>query len=241
MLFVDDGTGLEHDADAHPRPRSPAGARIAAASTATPTNGLAGVVAVGRWRELRGAGRRRRQPRQRLAAGHRFTTAGRGWSTTSQGELVEDSNGDLWLCIADGNPGTWRKLGGPATAGQLHLLDAPVRIYDSRPTEAPLTVPPKSPLDPATPRTIDATLNASGVPATATGLLVNATITNGAGPGFLTLWPQGAWPGTSNVNWSAAGLTVASTTVTRCGPDATFVVQSNVVVDVLFDVIGYYQ
>ena len=132
----------------------------------------------------------------------------------AQGELVEDSNGDLWLCIVEGNPGTWRKLGGPATAGQLHLLDAPVRIYDSRPTEAPLTVPPKSPLDPATPRTIDATLNASGVPATATGLLVNATITNGAGPGFLTLWPQGAWPGTSSVNWSAAGLTVASTTVT---------------------------
>ena len=54
-------------------------------------------------------------------------------------------------------------------------------------------------------------------------------------------WPEGAWPGTSNVNWSAAGLTVASTTVTRCGPGATFLVQSNVAVDVLFDVIGYFQ
>lgn len=156
------------------------------------------------------------------------------------GELVEDSSGDLWLCVVAGNPGTWRKLGGPATSGQLHLLAAPVRIYDTRPGTAPLAVLPKTPLVSNTARTVDATGNASGVPTAATGVLINITVTQGVAAGFLTAWPQGPWPGTSSINWSA-GQTIATTTVTRCGPLATFLVLANSVTDFLIDVIGYYQ
>jgi hypothetical protein len=156
------------------------------------------------------------------------------------GELVEDSSGDLWLCVVAGNPGTWRKLGGPATSGQLHLLTAPVRVYDTRPGTVPLAVLPKTPLVSNTPRTVDATGNASGVPTAATGVLINITVTQGVAAGFLTAWPSGAWPGTSSINWSPA-QTIATTTVTRCGPNATFLVLANTATDFLIDVIGYYQ
>jgi hypothetical protein len=156
------------------------------------------------------------------------------------GELVEDNTGDLSLCVVAGNPGTWRKVGGPTTSGQLHLLTAPVRVYDSRPGTAPLAVLPKTPLVANTARTIDATGNTSGVPTAATGVLVNITVTQGVAAGFLTAWPQGAWPGTSSINWSA-GQTIATTTVTACGPFATFLVLANSVTDFLVDVIGYYQ
>ncbi len=156
------------------------------------------------------------------------------------GELVEDSSGDLWLCVVAGNPGTWRKVGGPATSGQLHLLNAPVRVYDTRPTAPPLTILPKTPLVANTARTVDATGNSSGVPTAATGVLINITVTQGVAAGFLTAWPQGTWPGTSSINWSA-GQTIATTTVTRCGPNATFLVLANSATDFLVDVIGYYQ
>src|SRR5262245_13557543 len=85
------------------------------------------------------------------------------------GELVADKNADLWLCVVAGTPGIWRKVGGPQTSGQLHLLAKPVRVYDSRPGEAPTNVTPKTPLAPSVPRTIDARGNNSGVPTTATG------------------------------------------------------------------------
>lgn len=156
------------------------------------------------------------------------------------GELVEDDAGNLWLCVVAGNPGTWRKLGGPATSGQLHILATPVRVYDSRPATVPVAVPPKTPLVANTPRTIDTTVNSSGVPTTAVGVLVNLTVTNTPTPGFLSVWPEGTFPGTSSLNWLAF-QTIANTTVTRCGPGATFVVQANSPTDVVIDIIGYYE
>ena len=49
-----------------------------------------------------------------------------------KGELTTDVNGDLWFCVADGTPGTWRQLSGADTSGQLHLLAAPVRASTTR-------------------------------------------------------------------------------------------------------------
>ena len=46
---------------------------------------------------------------------------------------MHDADGNLWFCVADGTPGTWRQLSGAATSGQLHVLAGPVRVYDSRP------------------------------------------------------------------------------------------------------------
>jgi hypothetical protein len=163
---------------------------------------------------------------------------------STSGVLFVDGAGDWWAAVADraasNGPGLWRKLAGPATAGQLHILPSPKRVYDSRPTEAPTAVGPKTPLAGNTARTIDTTANASGVPVTATAVLVNMTITKPQAAGFATAWPAGPWPGTSNINF-AAGQDIATTTVVGCGPNATIQIQANTITDFLLDVIGYYQ
>ncbi|HEY0520803.1 MAG TPA: hypothetical protein VGC84_15015 [Ilumatobacteraceae bacterium] len=161
-------------------------------------------------------------------------------SAGQAGALLIDVNGDWWAATAtDPNDAHWRKIAGPSTAGQLHLLPAPVRVYDSRAGQAPADVDPKAPTTPNEPRGVDTTLNDSGVPTTANGVLINLTITGPKGNGFATAWPTGAWPGTSNVNF-AAGQDVAATAVVGCGPDATIQVLASVVTDFIVDVSGYY-
>lgn len=51
-----------------------------------------------------------------------------------RGDIVNDKNGSgVWACVTAGNPGTWRKIAGAATAGAFHAIDG-VRAYDSRST-----------------------------------------------------------------------------------------------------------
>ena len=163
-----------------------------------------------------------------------------GSNASNIGELYVDESGDWWAATIENSPTGWRKLAGPGTAGQLHVLPKPVRVYDSRPGEAPADITPKSPTVGNTPRTIDTTGNASGVPTTANAVLVNLTITEPRAAGYATAWPTGTWPGTSSINF-APGQNIAATTVVGCGTDATIQIQSNTVTDFLIDVIGYYQ
>ena len=160
-----------------------------------------------------------------------------------RGDLARDTNGDLWLCVLGGTPGQWRRLAGPTTAGSLVSLPAPVRVYDSRPGFPPATTP-KNPLQAGTPRTIDLKGNASGVPAGAQAVLVSLVATGtttGAG-GFMAIFRNGvAWPGTSNLNWSAPGATVAVTTLTSVDNQARANLYAGSVTDVVLDVLGYYM
>jgi hypothetical protein len=157
------------------------------------------------------------------------------------GVLWVDGGGNWWGATVDSDTDSvWRKLAGPSTAGQLHILPVPVRVYDSRPGLPPVAVGPKSQTVGNTARTIDTTANGSNVPFNANGVLVNLTIAGPLTPGFAAAWPTGPYPGTSSVNF-AAGQNVAATTVVGCGPSATIQVLSNTVSDFLIDVIGYYQ
>lgn len=75
-------------------------------------------------------------------------------------------------------------------------------------------------------------------------MLVNlvATGTTSATGGYLTIWANGvAWPGTSNLNWSGPGQTVAVTTVTAVDANAVCQVRAGSVTDVVVDVLGYYR
>lgn len=155
------------------------------------------------------------------------------------GTLVIDEDGNWWAATkSDDADGQWRKLAGLHTAGALHLLESPRRVYDSRPGEPP-AIDPKTPLAPNSARIIDPKLNSSGVPASARGVLVTLTIPALGLGGYATVWPSGAWPGTSNINFSP-GQNIATTTVVGLGPGGTFLVQSNVTTNVLIDVVGYY-
>jgi hypothetical protein len=157
------------------------------------------------------------------------------------GHVIGDSNKDVWLCVANGTPGTFRKLGGPATAGQLHLLPSTVRVYDSRVGFAPLDVQ-KGQLDASSERAIDMTKASSGVPAGATAVVVNLTVTNTDAAGWLALFKNGiAWPGNSSINWDHPSQTIANLAVVAL--DATAKIKARCVgaTDFVIDVIGYYE
>jgi hypothetical protein len=161
-----------------------------------------------------------------------------------QGELVHDQNGDVWMCVGTGTPGTWRTIAGRYSAGQLHLLPAPLRLYDSRAgTDGPLgaggqrtvalaaaavtaTPPPEVPLQP-------------------TGAMISLTLTLTVDRGFVAVFAAGAkYQGNSNINWFGDNQSLAVTTVTAIdaaqkitvlagGPDGAST-------HVIVDVIGYY-
>ena len=156
------------------------------------------------------------------------------------GEIVFDANRDLWVCVAAGTPGTWKRIAGPSTAGAFVPLPAPVRVYDSRVGFLPATGP-KAKLTPGTPRAVDCTANSSGVPAGAAGVLVNLVATGVSVAGDMAIYKDGIpYPGTSNLNF-AGGQTVAVTTFSALSATGKVAIRSNVGPEVVLDVLGFYQ
>lgn len=148
----------------------------------------------------------------------------------------------LWYCTGTGLPGIWRRLAAPNSMGATTVFDTPVRVYDSRPAKAPLDVLPKLPLATNVDRVVDCTLNASRVPANAAAVLINLTATNQSGRGYLSVRSKGfVYKNTSNLNWTAAGQTVANFAMVKCGTGATIAVRLGGAASahVIVDVIGY--
>ncbi|WP_407838008.1 hypothetical protein ACE1OC_19075 [Streptomyces sp. DSM 116496] len=83
----------------------------------------------------------------------------------------------------------------------------------------------------------------AGVPAGATAVALNLTVTNPRSAGHLTAYPAGkAVPTTSNVNF-AAGQTVANAVIVPVGADGKITVRNGGwnPADVVVDVVGYYS
>ncbi|MCU1452483.1 MAG: hypothetical protein JWN46_629 [Acidimicrobiales bacterium] len=162
-----------------------------------------------------------------------------------KGELYTDSDGSLWSCVVDapaGGTGTWRKLAGPTSAGTFHVLPAPVRVYDSRPGTFPSTGP-KTPLSANTARTLDVTVNNSGVPMGATAVTVNLLLVNAvAGNGNFTIWANGvARPQANNMVWGGNLGRYSSLATTAISSAGQVQVLSAVQTDFVLDVVGYYR
>ena len=68
----------------------------------------------------------------------------------------------------------------------------------------------------------------------------DVTVTGSSGAGFVAVYPCGTLPPTSSVNF-AAGQTVANAVITPLSSTGTVCVYSNVPVDVLVDVNGYFD
>lgn len=157
-----------------------------------------------------------------------------------KGEVVFDVNGDLWLCVASGTPGTWRKLAGPES-GAPTLLPTPVRIYDSRPGYTPLAVT-KARLQSNEERGISA-LVGQQVPPQARAVICNITVANTSERGWLAAYAGGAsYPGTSTINWTQAGSVTANAATVRLGTSGfmTLKCSQDSSTDVVVDVTGYY-
>ena len=158
------------------------------------------------------------------------------------GTIAKDSAGNLWACVASGTPGTWRKLAGPTTAGSLHLLATPKRVYSTRAADEPVAVGPKTPLSAGT-RTIDCTAGSSGVPTGATGLVLNVTAIAASANGFLSVSPGASgFSGTSTLNWTANGAVVANGVTVGSGAAATIdvTIGGGGTADFIVDVMGFY-
>jgi hypothetical protein len=165
------------------------------------------------------------------------------------GELYVDAKGDLYYCRAAGTPGTWvNLLAAPAaTAASLHPV-SPARVYDSREAQ-----PDPGAIGTGETRTIsvaDGRAISGGavtvpnlVPAGATAVAYNFTVTNTVGAGFLTVNPGGNTTVTSSaINWSASGqiLTTGSLVSINANREVTVIAGGPGATDFLLDVVGYY-
>lgn len=159
------------------------------------------------------------------------------------GSLVRDSSGILWCCVASGQPGTWRRLTGPTSAGAFHVLPAPVRVYDSRPGTSPATGPKTKLPAGNVARTIDLAGNASGVPAGAVAVAVNLLVVNAAaGSANLTVWAAGtARPSANTMVWGGTSGRASTFAVTAVDPTVHCQVSASVATDIAVDVVGYYR
>lgn len=158
------------------------------------------------------------------------------------GDFVVDGDRILWFCVADGTPGTWRRLAGPTSAGQFHVLPAPARIADSRPGGVPTSVVPKTPIAAGSTRVFDLKVNNSGVPAGATAALMTVLLVNASnGNGNLTVWANGvAKPTANTMVWGAGSGRWTATAVTALDSQARIQVNASAQTDIVLDVVGYY-
>ena len=130
------------------------------------------------------------------------------------GALQRD-DADLWYCVESGTPGRWQKLAGRSSAGAFHAV-TPIRVYDSRaaaPLAGALVKGQQRVLSVADGRDLatGAVIALDVVPAGATAVAVNLTITATTGSGFLSLAPGSTERlGASSINWWSDGITVAN-------------------------------
>lgn len=158
-----------------------------------------------------------------------------------RGDVVSAADG-VWQCVTAGTPGTWRKLAGSATAGAFHAI-TPHRVYDSRhstrvPSGGTRTISIADGISGA--GTVDAP---NLVPAGATAISVNVTLTATMGGGYLTLYPAGvATPTASTINWSATGQSLANAVqlAVSTGRQITIFGGGVGTTHVILDVMGYY-
>lgn len=164
------------------------------------------------------------------------------------GRIEMDENGNLWMCTVAGTPGTWRKLTGPAVAGAFHPL-TPGRVVDTRLSAGgigPLTSGSALTVSVADRKAVGVVpALADFVPAGATAIAANVTVTNTVASGFLTVNPGGnSTIGASTINWSTSGLSLANGVILTLNASRELTIVygggATAATNVIVDVNGYY-
>lgn len=161
---------------------------------------------------------------------------------SSEGMVRASRNGELWFCVNYGTPGTWRKLAGRTTAGALHVLPTPARIYDSRPGTTP-SQGPKTKLSGNVARTLDLKVNSSTVPAGATAAVLTVLLVNAANAnGNMTVWAAGAsQPQANTMVWGGSAGRFTTSTLSALDAQARIQISASASTDVVIDVVAYYR
>lgn len=120
------------------------------------------------------------------------------------------------------------------TGSKFHPL-SPVRILDDR-TQTGVS----GPFVANVPQALLVGGN-SGIPTFATGVVMNATVTNGSTAGILTVYPDPPAPGISNILY-APGQTIPNLVMVKVSADRRIRIQTSAgSVDVIGDVEGYFS
>jgi hypothetical protein len=154
-----------------------------------------------------------------------------------KGDLQVDSDGVLWLCVANGTPGTWIRV----SHGGVRMLPTPQRAYSST------DVGSGAPLNQGETRTIQIASAVAGVPSNALAIVANLTVHSTISGGYLTAYPAGTpQPATSSINWSGTGLSIANGATIGLGPNGAIAIFADAGVPagspathVIVDVAGY--
>jgi len=93
---------------------------------------------------------------------------------------------------------------------------------------ATITVPPVT-------LTLGVAPNATTEMLPARAVLVNVTIVNPRAAGYVSAWPSGAWPGTSQLNFNRSNTLLSNLVFVEVASDGTFQIMSSVDVDVVID------
>ena len=130
------------------------------------------------------------------------------------------------------------------SAGRFFHSLTPARIIDSRPV--PQRVGPLGPWGSGVTQDVTVTGGLSGVPDTATAVVLNLTATGGSVNGdYLSVWPSGApQPTVSSINFNA-GQTIANQVTVKLGEGVhagkISIFNAGGTTNVLVDVNGYYD
>jgi hypothetical protein len=174
----------------------------------------------------------------------------------SAGELYVDAAGTLWFTVPvpPVPPETvagvrFVKLAGADTAGAFHALPVAKRCFDSRQGTAPAKIAESGTVD--IDLTQDTAGDPSGFPAGARIALVNLTVTQTEGPGFVQLFATGTpvdQVQTSNINWFVDETTIANSSgvpvdaagsvTARVGSNTTDATTART--HIIVDLVGYY-
>lgn len=159
-------------------------------------------------------------------------------------------NGDLWFCsrTASGADAIWRRLSGVAVAGGFVAIN-PARAYDSR--QGAYSVSGLMTSNTNRVISVKDAHNSAGavttpniVPAGATAVTFNVTVTGTTGPNFLAVSPSSASTFTaSTLNWTTADASVANASVCALGGDRelkVFVGDQPGSTHIIVDITGYY-
>lgn len=162
------------------------------------------------------------------------------------GEIGYDSTTSaLWVCVAQGTPGTWRKLAAASTAGAFHPI-SPSRVHDTRTMATPIATGQTRTISVA--NKIDGNGNvalADIVPsgATAVAFTLTATKTVG-GSGYLTINEGGnTVVSASTINWFGDNQNHANSSIVKLDAQRQVTVicgGAGSSTDFIIDITGYY-
>jgi hypothetical protein len=122
----------------------------------------------------------------------------------------------------------------------FHPLPAPVRLLETRAGQSVGCFKPGTPI-PSGVAQIQQGNNTCGIPASAQALVGNATTVTPAGPGFLTLFPNGAAQPTVAASNFNGGDVVNGPFTVGLGNGGSFKIFASTGTELVIDVLGYYS